>query len=115
MCLQINRDGSPLRLIPSLDGGLYQYDGSGIEPVPLAADLLLSNSFRISHDSTVVGGKEVESYGVELNTGRVSSGSMLWYVIEGFKMTFTRWNCEIMIYGHIGLNRQSSLQRKYAN
>ncbi|KAK2142502.1 hypothetical protein LSH36_947g01029 [Paralvinella palmiformis] len=69
--LEINRDGSPLRLIPSLDGGLYQYDGSGIEPVPLAADLLLSNSFRISHDSTVVGGKEVESYGVELNTGRL--------------------------------------------
>ena len=81
--VQINRDGIPIRLIPSLDGGLYQYDGSGIEAVPLAADLLLSNSFRFSHDSTVVGGKEVENYGVDLSSGRVSQNGTLHVCVCG--------------------------------
>lgn len=58
-------------LVPSLDGDLYQFDGDGIEPVPLGADLLLSSSFRFSDDSTIVGGKEVLTYGIDLNTGKV--------------------------------------------
>ena len=57
--------------MPSLDGSLYQVDSEGIEPVPLAADILLSSSFRFSEDLTVVGGKEVETYGIDLNTGKV--------------------------------------------
>lgn len=57
--------------MPSLDGSLYQVDSEGIEPVPLVADILLSSSFRFSKDLTVVGGKEVETYGIDLNTGKV--------------------------------------------
>lgn len=60
-----------VHLIPSLDGDLYQFDGDGIEPIPLGADLLLSSSFRFADDSTIVGGKEVQTYGIDLNTGKV--------------------------------------------
>lgn len=67
----MKRDGISTRLIPSLDGGLYQFDGEDIEPVPLAADILLSSSFRFAENSMVVGGKEVESYGLDLNSGKV--------------------------------------------
>ena len=70
MC-QIDRDGVPTHLIPSLDGGLYQFDGEAIEPVPLAADILLSSSFRFNDDSMVVGGKETENYGIDVKTGKV--------------------------------------------
>ena len=54
-----------------MDGSLYQIDSEGIEPVPLAADFLLSSSFKFSKDITVVGGKEVETYGIDVNTGQV--------------------------------------------
>ena len=60
-----------VHLVPSLDGSLYQFDGDGIEPIPLGADLLLSSSFRFTDDSTIVGGKEVETYGIDLQTGQV--------------------------------------------
>jgi len=50
---------------------LYQVDSEGIEPAPLAADFLLSSSFKFSEDITVVGGKEVETYGIDVNTGQV--------------------------------------------
>ncbi len=70
--LQIERDGASIQLIPSLDGSLYQFDGNAVEPVPLAADMLLSSSFRFSDDSMVVGGKEIINYGIDLNTGKVT-------------------------------------------
>jgi len=65
------REDKPVHLVPSLDGGLYQFDGDGLEPVPLGADLLLSTSFRFADDSTIVGGKEIETYGIDLNSGKV--------------------------------------------
>ena len=71
LIIQINRNGVLLRLIPALDGGLYQFDGKSIEPVPFTADTLLSSSFRLNEDSTVVGGKETETYGVDIRSGKV--------------------------------------------
>ena len=50
---------------------MYQVNGEGIGAVPLAADFLLSSSFRFSEDLTMVGGKEVATYGIDLNTGKV--------------------------------------------
>ena len=50
---------------------MYQVDSEGIQPIPLAADFLLSSSFKFSEDITVVGGKEVETYGIDVNTGQV--------------------------------------------
>lgn len=54
-----------------MDGSLYQVDSEGIELVSLTADFLLSSSFKFSEDLTVVGGKEVATYGIDLNTGKV--------------------------------------------
>ena len=69
--LQIKRDGQNTRLIPSLDGSLYQFDGENIEPVPFTADTLLSSSFRFTDESTIVGGKDSIKYGIDANTGQV--------------------------------------------
>ena len=56
--LQYKRNDVPFRLIPSLDGGLYQMDGDGIEPIPLGADTLLSSTFCLTDDWMIVGGKK---------------------------------------------------------
>lgn len=61
----------PTRLIPSLDGGMFQYDGETIEELPMTAESLLSSSVRVTENSVMVGGKEIQSYGVDLNTGKV--------------------------------------------
>jgi len=37
-----------VRLIPSLAGGLYKFDGEVIEPVPLSAEKLLRSSFKFA-------------------------------------------------------------------
>lgn len=65
------RNGERTRLIPSLDGGLYQYNGESIEAVPFTAETLLSSSFKLSENTVVVGGKELCTYGLEKQTGKV--------------------------------------------
>jgi len=52
-------------------------DRDGIEPVPLAADVMLSSSFRFADDSMIIGAKEIESYGINLNSGKVSKNLSL--------------------------------------
>lgn len=42
-------------MIPSLSGGLYQFDGESIEPIPITADNLLSSSFKFSDDLIISG------------------------------------------------------------
>ncbi|XP_064602611.1 eukaryotic translation initiation factor 2-alpha kinase 3-like [Liolophura sinensis] len=68
--LGIMRNGERTRLIPSLDGGLYQYNGESIEAVPFTAETLLSSSFKLSENTVVVGGKELCTYGLEKQTGQ---------------------------------------------
>ena len=79
-----------VRLIPSLAGGLYKFDGEVIEPVPLSAEKLLRSSFKFADNTVMTGGKEsryfhenfefftnlsfwlnFRVYGIELNTGRI--------------------------------------------
>ena len=63
-----------MRLIPSLAGGLYKFDGEVVEPVPLDAEGLLKTSFKFNDKTTVKttmsGGKEKRTYGLDLATGR---------------------------------------------
>lgn len=59
------------RYIPSLDGGLYRYDGESIHPVPLSAEKLLSASHKMSEDTMMVGGKDILTYGIDPATGQV--------------------------------------------
>ncbi|XP_043463144.1 eukaryotic translation initiation factor 2-alpha kinase-like isoform X2 [Leptopilina heterotoma] len=67
---ELNNHGQWVRLIPSLNGGLYKFDGENLEAVPLSADQLLKSSFRYS-DLVFSGGKETRSYGVAFSTGEI--------------------------------------------
>ncbi|XP_064630164.1 eukaryotic translation initiation factor 2-alpha kinase 3-like [Lineus longissimus] len=69
--LEIVKNGRPFRLIPSLDGGLYQFDGDNVEPLPFTADTLLTSSSKLTEESVIVGGRESMTYGVDIKTGEV--------------------------------------------
>ena len=65
------RNGKKMRLIPSLDGALYQYDGEKVEAIPMSAETLLSSTYRLSDDSMVVGSKDIKNFGIDITTGKV--------------------------------------------
>ncbi|XP_052269812.1 eukaryotic translation initiation factor 2-alpha kinase-like isoform X4 [Dreissena polymorpha] len=69
--LEIMENGVSTRYIPSLDGGLYRYDGESIHPVPLTADKLLSSSHKMSEDTMMVGGKDLVTLGLDPLTGQM--------------------------------------------
>ncbi|XP_071506558.1 eukaryotic translation initiation factor 2-alpha kinase 3-like [Diadema antillarum] len=57
------------KVIPSLDGGLFRWDGETIEAVPFTAETLLSTSFKLNEETMVVGGKEMKTFGINARTG----------------------------------------------
>nr|CAD7588233.1 unnamed protein product [Timema genevievae] len=70
--LELTNNGQWVRMIPSLSGGLYRFNGDSIEPVPVTADnLLQSSGFLFSDDLVISGGKESQTYGVDARSGRV--------------------------------------------
>ena len=50
-----NEDGQSFRLIPSLNGGLYKFDGDSIEAIPFTADNLLKTQYRVSDEWLITG------------------------------------------------------------
>ena len=68
---ELNNYGQWVRLIPSLRGGMYKFDGENLEAIPISASELLHSSFRYSNDLVFSGGKEVKSYGVSSTTGKI--------------------------------------------
>ena len=76
------RNGVPTRLVPSLDGTVYQLNEESIEALPFSADTLLSSSFKLNEDLTIVGGKESLTYGIETRTGKVSHLSIYQTIIS---------------------------------
>ncbi|KAI5747140.1 hypothetical protein M8J77_011482 [Diaphorina citri] len=69
--LELTNSGHWVRMIPSLSGGLYKFNGENLEPIPITADNLLEASFRYSDDVVISGGKESRSYGVDVETGKI--------------------------------------------
>lgn len=69
--LELTNNGQWVRMIPSLSGGLYKFDGETLDPIPITAENLLSSSFKFSDDLVVSGGKETQTYGVSVRTGQV--------------------------------------------
>ncbi|XP_053392542.1 methionine--tRNA ligase-like [Mercenaria mercenaria] len=69
--LEIMHEGVPTRYIPSLNGGLYRYDGESIEAVPLSVDTLLSSTFKLADNTMMIGGKDLVTYGLDPHTGQV--------------------------------------------
>ncbi|XP_046598910.1 eukaryotic translation initiation factor 2-alpha kinase isoform X2 [Neodiprion lecontei] len=68
---ELNNNGQWVRLIPSLNGGLYKFDGENVEAVPINSDNLLQTSYRYTDDLVFSGGKETQSYGVSSLTGQI--------------------------------------------
>lgn len=69
--LELTNNGKYVRMIPSLSGGIYKFDGDSIEAIPVTAEDLLKSSFKFSDDMVISGGKEVRSYGINSRTGNV--------------------------------------------
>uniref|UniRef100_A0A8D8BTI2 non-specific serine/threonine protein kinase n=1 Tax=Culex pipiens TaxID=7175 RepID=A0A8D8BTI2_CULPI len=69
--LELTNNGKWVRMIPSLSGGLYKFDGETVEPIPFSAEDLLRSSFKFSDDLVISGGKETRSYGVSTRTGQL--------------------------------------------
>ncbi|KAJ1525913.1 hypothetical protein ONE63_009102 [Megalurothrips usitatus] len=67
--LEMSNNGNFLRMIPSLSGGLYQFNGENVEVIPFTADDLLQSSFRFRDDIVLTGGKESRTYGIDAKTG----------------------------------------------
>lgn len=53
--LELTNNGQWVRMIPSLSGSLYKFDGEGVEPIPINVDNLLSSSFKFSDDLVISG------------------------------------------------------------
>lgn len=69
--LELTNNGQWIRMIPSLAGSLYNFDGETVERIPVTVDHLLSSSFRLSPELVISGGKETRSYGVSARTGKI--------------------------------------------
>ncbi|XP_034485618.1 eukaryotic translation initiation factor 2-alpha kinase [Drosophila innubila] len=69
--LELTNNGQFVRMIPSLSGGIYKFDGDSIDPIPITAEHLLSSSAKFSDDLVISGGKETRNYGVSVRTGKL--------------------------------------------
>ncbi|XP_067942857.1 eukaryotic translation initiation factor 2-alpha kinase 3-like [Watersipora subatra] len=69
--LEVVYNGMPTRLVPSLDGSLFRFQDESFEPLPFSAETLLSSSFKLAGDSTVVGSKELRTIGLSPTCGDV--------------------------------------------
>lgn len=73
--LEFVKDGKKYRLIPSLEGQLYMLEigghDNGLRALPITADALFSNTFHLSSDSLLVGGKDQRVFGFNPFSGEV--------------------------------------------
>lgn len=69
--LELTNNGEWIRIIPSLTGTLYKFDGNTIDPISISAESLLKSSFRYSDDLVIAGGIEVQTYGVGFHSGKL--------------------------------------------
>lgn len=63
-------NGENVRIIPSLTGSLYKFNGKTIDALPIRAEHLLSSSTMFTSDLVIAGGREVRTYGINLRNGR---------------------------------------------
>jgi hypothetical protein len=58
--VELTNNAQFVKLIPSLAGGIYKFDGHSVEPVPMTAEALLKASFKFA-DNTVMTGNRSKS------------------------------------------------------
>ncbi|KAG5680093.1 hypothetical protein PVAND_009619 [Polypedilum vanderplanki] len=69
--MEMTNQGKSVRMIPSLNGGIYKFDGESVEAIPVNAEDLLKSSFKFKDDIVMSGNQEVKTYGVNCRTGQV--------------------------------------------
>ncbi|CAH1715613.1 eukaryotic translation initiation factor 2-alpha kinase isoform X1 [Aphis gossypii] len=69
--LELSNHGHWVRMIPSLSGSLYKFDGENLDRIPFTVDSLLKSSFRYNDDLLISGGKISRTYGVDMSTGQL--------------------------------------------
>ncbi|XP_067615937.1 eukaryotic translation initiation factor 2-alpha kinase isoform X2 [Eurosta solidaginis] len=67
--LELTNNGQFVRMIPSLSGCIYKFDGESIDATRITTERLLSSSAKFSDDLVISGGKETRTYGVSVRTG----------------------------------------------
>lgn len=61
--VELNSEGKLIRLIPSLNGALYKFDGEGVEPIQMSADSLLHTSY-LAADDLLITGESLHKFGL---------------------------------------------------
>uniref|UniRef100_T1GUK6 PRKR-like endoplasmic reticulum kinase n=1 Tax=Megaselia scalaris TaxID=36166 RepID=T1GUK6_MEGSC len=69
--LDLTESGKFVRMIPSLSGGIYKFDGDEIDTVPITTEDLLNSSHKFSDDLVVSGGKDKVIFGVSKTSGNI--------------------------------------------
>lgn len=69
--MELDSRGQWVRLIPSLTGNLYKFNGNEVEPMPMDAGGLLSSSLKLQDNFVFTGGKETRTMGIDLKTGEL--------------------------------------------
>ncbi|XP_044766134.1 eukaryotic translation initiation factor 2-alpha kinase [Coccinella septempunctata] len=69
--LELTNNGQWVRIIPSLKGMLYKFDGHTVDPISVTAESLLKSSFKYSDDLVMAGSIEVKTYGIGFRSGQV--------------------------------------------
>ncbi|XP_045613966.2 eukaryotic translation initiation factor 2-alpha kinase [Procambarus clarkii] len=70
--LEVTSRGEWVRLIPSLDGGIFRFDGEGVEALPVTADTLLHSSFKFNAETIFTGGRDSEVWGIAAGSGQIA-------------------------------------------
>ena len=65
--VELTNNAQFVKLIPSLTGGIYKFDGHFVEPVPMTADALLKASFKFA-DNTVMTGEFDDKHFAHFNS-----------------------------------------------
>ncbi|CAF3518975.1 unnamed protein product [Rotaria sp. Silwood1] len=70
--IEISHNSKSIRLVPSLLGGLYGIhdEHEHMEPLPFDAESLLNTSFQIHDEFIMTGGKNIDTIGLDLHTGK---------------------------------------------
>lgn len=66
-----NNKGEIVKLLPSLDGNLYVYQGQTIKKTQFSAEKLLKSSLKFNENLVLVGGQESKIIGFKLRNGDV--------------------------------------------
>lgn len=69
--LDLTESGKLVKMIPSLSGIIYKFDGEELDTVPITTEDLLNSSYKFSDDLSVSGGKEKVIFGISKSTGNI--------------------------------------------